>query len=103
MVEAHSAIARARRDGEISAARSEAGILHLDRLRFGWFEILATEAIQASAVDLLWKHALRAADSLQLAAGLEWCRGRPAGRAFVCFDRRLCQAASEVGFSVFSR
>jgi hypothetical protein len=42
----------------------------------------------------------RAADTLQLAASLVWCRERPVGRSFVCLDARLREAAVREGFSV---
>ncbi|MGA2327850.1 MAG: hypothetical protein ABSH05_16335 [Bryobacteraceae bacterium] len=45
---------------------------------------------------------LRAAGALELAAALVWCREAPSGRAFLCCDRRLSQAASEAGFSILA-
>lgn len=41
--------------------------------------------------------ALRAADSLQLAAGLVWAGKTPKGRSFVCLDRKLREAARKDG------
>jgi hypothetical protein len=35
-----------------------------------------------------------------LAAALEWCDQRPRHRPFVCFDRRLAEAAFQLGFAV---
>lgn len=52
------------------------------------------------AVAVLELYTLRAADSLQLATALVWCRNRPAGRIFICADDRLCDAAAQAGFTV---
>ena len=41
---------------------------------------------------------LRAADSFQLAAALEWCEDDPQGRIFLTADRRLREAAWSSGF-----
>ena len=46
------------------------------------------------------KNRLRAADALQLAAALVWCRQRPHGRAFVVADDGLSDAAEAEGFTV---
>jgi hypothetical protein len=45
-------------------------------------------------------HALRAGDSLQLAAALVACEGRPGGLQFVSLDDRLNEAALREGFRV---
>jgi len=56
--------------------------------------------VRARAQRLLAVHRLRAADSLQLAAALVWCRERPIGVGFVCLDDRLCGAAVREGFTM---
>jgi hypothetical protein len=44
------------------------------------------------------RYDLRAADSLQLAAALEWCEDAPQGRIFLTTDRKLREAALLSGF-----
>jgi predicted nucleic acid-binding protein len=46
------------------------------------------------------RYGVRAADAVQLAAALVWCRERPNRRPFICVDERLCRAATEAGFAV---
>lgn len=45
---------------------------------------------------------LRAADAVQLAAALVWCRERPRNRPFVCFDRGLAASGTVLGFRVIA-
>ena len=45
-------------------------------------------------------HPLRAADALQLAAALEWAKGKPSGRTFITLDKQLALAATREGFMV---
>jgi predicted nucleic acid-binding protein len=46
-------------------------------------------------------YGLRALDSFQLAAALVWCKEKPRNRPFVCYDKKLADAAEKVGFKVF--
>jgi hypothetical protein len=48
----------------------------------------------------LARHALRAADSLQLGAALVASEGDPTSLEFVCLDRNLADAAEREGFVV---
>lgn len=88
----------ARRD--ISPEHKVAAQRRLETLREAWSEILPTEQVRAIAESLPDTHGLTAADALQLAAALVWCRERPQGRAFVVLDARLSSAAARVGFTV---
>lgn len=99
-LEARSAFARLVRDGRISPAERVAAVHLLGQLRATWDEILPTEKLRSLAEELPDAHRLRAADAIQLAAALVWCRERPRQRPFVCFDERLRTAASELGFFV---
>jgi predicted nucleic acid-binding protein len=72
----------------------------LEVLRRGWQEINPSDELRQLAIQLLDTHALRAADSLQLAAALTWCDERPTRRPFLCADHRLSEAARSEGFSV---
>jgi uncharacterized protein len=72
----------------------------LAQLRVAWDEILPTEKVRSLAEELPETHGVRAADAVQLAAALVWCRERPKQRRLVCFDADLRMAATVLGFSV---
>ncbi|MGB6718435.1 MAG: hypothetical protein WBE47_15910, partial [Candidatus Acidiferrales bacterium] len=62
--------------------------------------VVPDDQLRQLATELLDKHSLRAADSLQLAASLIWCQQHPSKRSFICGDFRLAEAADAAGFSV---
>ena len=99
-VEVRSAISRLRRTKEITETEGRWGIARLNELRRSWREVLPANEVRELAEKLVDKHDLRAGDSLQLAAALVWCAVRPAKRAFLCGDERLCEAAQREGFKV---
>jgi predicted nucleic acid-binding protein len=99
-VECASASARLHREGLLSQKDLARAAEVQARLFEGAEQVLATDDVRARAVRLLGVHALRAADSLQLAAALAWCRERPEGHDFVCLDDRLRSAAVLEGFRV---
>ena len=99
-VEVHSAISRLTRLGKLSDKQKQGALARLNLLSQGWREILPDDQLRELAGDLLDKYPLRAADSLQLAAALTWCQGRPSKRSFVAGDQRLCEAARSLGFSI---
>jgi predicted nucleic acid-binding protein len=63
-----------------------------------WSVIQPSSALRSKAVQLVERYDLRAADSLQLAAALEWCEDVPQGRVFLTADERLRQSALLSGF-----
>ena len=80
LVEVHSAICRLHRDKEITDLDKHGAVARLRLLNRGWREILPGDQVRDLATQLLDKHSLRAADSLQLAASLIWCEQvRPGG------------------------
>jgi predicted nucleic acid-binding protein len=99
-VEVHSAISRLTRLGKLSNKQQQGALARLSLLSEGWREILPDDQLRELAGDLLDKHPLQAADSLQLAAALTWCQQRPSKRNFVSGDQRLCEAARSLGFSI---
>lgn len=99
-IEARSAFARLVRDGALTDAEGTQAIRLLDHLRRSWDEIQPSEKVRSLAEELPDRHGLRAADAVQLAAALVWCRERPQRRPFVCFDERLAKAAAASGFTV---
>jgi predicted nucleic acid-binding protein len=98
-IEARSAFARLVRDGELTDTDRTRAIRLLERLRPSWDEIEPSERGNL-AQELPDRHGLRAADAMQLAAAMVWCRESPNRRPFVCFDERLSRSAATVGFSV---
>ena len=100
LIEIHSAIARLGRQGSLKDAEKKGALSRLELLSRGWREILPGDHVRDLARRLLDAHELRAADSLQLAAALTWCRQRPEERGFVCADQRLAKAAAAAGFTV---
>ncbi|HEV3134209.1 MAG TPA: type II toxin-antitoxin system VapC family toxin, partial [Acidimicrobiia bacterium] len=100
VVECASALARLQREGTLPRSGLRQAQQVLDHLRARAFEVEPVEEVRARALRLLAVHQLRAADSLQLAAALIWCRERPQRVAFVCLDDRLRLAAAGEGFQV---
>ena len=98
-VEVHSAIARLDRLGKLKLSARQEADARVSALILRWHEIEPSDAIRDQAAILLDLYPLRAADSLQLAAALIWCRNRPSGRTFLCADARLAEAATQAGFT----
>lgn len=94
-VEGRSALARARREGRLSAAGHRAAAARLDDL---WSEVAEVEVradVLDRAIDLLDRHGLRAYDAIQLAsAAVVAAHGET---AFACFDQELRAAAAAEG------
>jgi predicted nucleic acid-binding protein len=68
------------------------------RLADSWSVIEPSDALRARSMQLVDRYDLRAADSFQLAAALEWCEDVPQGRVFLTTDRKLKEAALLSGF-----
>ena len=97
-VEIASALARLVRMKRINATDCAKARKLADVLSDSWSVIQPTDVVRAKALRLVDQHDLRAADSLQLAASLEWCEDVPKGRLFLTADERLREAALQVGF-----
>lgn len=97
-VETRSALARELRHGFVSRSGHSEACLKLEKIRQEWLEIYPDGGLRSFAEDLPDRFPLRAADALQLAAAYTWTMQRPAGRPFICGDRRLLDAAEELGF-----
>ena len=100
VVESASAIARRERDGALSDKQVAQCFSRLGELAASWMEVPPSDALRDSAQRLLRVHALRAADSLQLAAALTTVGKDLRSTAFVCLDERLRQAAGREGFQL---
>jgi hypothetical protein len=97
-VECLSALARRERDGVLTPDGADGARRVLAALSRVWAEVLASEEVRLHAGRLLRRHALRAADALQLGAAMTWARGAPAGHGLVCLDDRMRAAARAEGF-----
>jgi len=63
---------------------------------------MTSRRVKDEALRVLDAYPLRAADALQLAAALIWCDQKPTRRIFISSDIRLCEAATQVGFTVLT-
>jgi hypothetical protein len=97
-LEVRAALAAAHRDGRL--ADLAATVVRLGR---DWTLVLAV-AVDVTMLDdaalLTEKHALRAADALQLASALFAAAGEPSRLPFGSFGERLNRAAAAEGFPV---
>ena len=99
-IECGSAIARLERERTLRPHSAAAARGRLDRFAATWQELQPSESLREDALRFLRVHELRAADALQLAAGVAAAEGRPTTLAFVCLDDRLAAAAEREGFPV---
>ncbi len=99
-VEIASALARREREQLLTADEVEAALESARALAESWHEIVPSATVRRTAERLLRTHALRAADSLQLAAALIAANHDPATLEIVCLDARLAIAARREGFKV---
>ncbi len=97
-VECASAIARLERENKLQPRSASAARGRLQRFAVTWQEVQPSELLRDHALRFLRVHDLRAADALQLAAGVAAAEGRPSTLAFVCLDDRLAAAAEREGF-----
>ena len=97
-VEIRTGLERLVRAGQLTATEYLDGETRLKRMRSTWQEVRPDDAVRSEAETLLHRFPLSAADSLQLAAAMTWTGGRPRGRAFICGDARLLDAARQLGF-----
>jgi len=99
-VEMMGALCRLLRGGELSTRGFQKAARRMEALRGRWVEVAPTERVRELAETLTRRYTIRAADALQLAAALVWSAGHPQQRPFVCFDRRLAEAAEREGFRI---
>jgi hypothetical protein len=99
-VEVWSAICRLRREGLLDSPAMRVARRRLQGLAASWIEVDDLGAVRVRAQRLLETHALRAGDSLQLAAALVLVSDRPERIGFVSLDARLAEAAEREGFDI---
>jgi len=99
-VECTSALCHLERESRLSNDQIDAALANLRGLAGTWYEIQPSRSLKVRAQRLLRVHALRAADSLQLAAALVAADEEPESVEFLSFDEQLNRAAAREGFSV---
>jgi len=97
-VEIASALARLVRMKQLDSSDWAKARRLAKRLADSWSVIQPSDTLRAKAMQLVERFDLRAADSFQLAAALEWCEDDPQGRVFLTIDRKLKEAALLSGF-----
>jgi hypothetical protein len=99
-VECASALARLERERRLTVTGSAMAAELLQEAARGWTEVPPVERVRDQAMRLLRLHALRAADTLQLAAAIVLADFDPKTLPFVTLDRHLGAAARREGFEV---
>ena len=99
-VECTSALARRERDGATDDQILGQAFRRLQEFEIRWQEIDPSDVLRETATRFLRVHALRAADSLQLAAAFIAAEQRPGSLNVVTLDDRLAEAARKEGFAV---
>lgn len=99
LIEASGAIYRAVRLGGLTELNAKRAFGRLAQFEKRWTEIIASDRVRHTAITMLSSYDLRAADAVQLASALVWCKDKPRNRSFVCFDQKLAIAARAVGFT----
>ena len=97
-VEVTGALARMLRMSHLDALEWRKALKGVSQSFETWFVVKPSETVLATAIEIVERYDLRAADALQLAAALEWCDGVPRGHKFLTVDRRLQDAAILYGF-----
>ena len=101
-IEATGAIYRATSIGGVTQANAKRGFDRLTQLQGRWAVVAADFRVRDISLDVLRSRDLRAADAVQLASALVWCKEKARHRSFVCFDRKLLAAAEAAGFDVLA-
>ena len=99
-IEVAAALARRERERVLTAQEVEAALDATHQLVDSWHEIVPSAQVRRTAERLLRLHALRASDSVQLAAAVIASDHDPATLEVVCLDTRLAAAARREGFRV---
>jgi predicted nucleic acid-binding protein len=102
-VECASALRRVEREGSLDRDEVRTALGFLDELSEATSEILPSARLRLAAERALAVHPLRAADAIQLAAGMTLRGSGEAAVDFVCLDDRLRDAADREGFKLLPR
>ncbi len=99
-VEVYSGIRRLLRDGFVNEIQGRAALEKWGRLRSSARIIKPDDKVLRIAASMTATYEIRALDAFQLSAALIWCSEKPRNRPFVCADKRLSDAATDVGFAL---
>jgi hypothetical protein len=99
-VEVTSALWRRVHEGALDERAVGEALDGLSEIEQAWNTVVDVDQVEKRARRLLAVHALRAADSLQLAAALLASDERPSGQPFVTLDRQLADIARREGFRI---
>lgn len=99
-IEIASALAHLLRVRQLDSQQWSLSVKLAGELAERWSVIEPSEQIRMEAIELVKRYDLHAADSLQMAAAMQWCEGSTQGRMFLTADLRLRDAARLVGFGV---
>lgn len=99
-VEISSALARLERENKISLSQRQKAEKRLETIEKIWKEIQPVARIKELARTFPALYALKAADSLQLAAAMVWCKEKPKNKNFISGDDKLLKAVEKVGFTI---
>jgi predicted nucleic acid-binding protein len=100
-VEICSALARLERENIITLQKRLNAEKRLEIIEKVWTEIQPAARIKELARTFPAQHKMKAADSLQLAAALFWCKEHPKGKDFISGDEKLIKVAQTVGFTAY--
>src|SRR5258708_12607877 len=92
-VEIASGLARLLRMKQLDSSDWTKACKLAKKLAGSWSVIQPSGALLARSIQLVERYDLRAADSFQLAAALEWCEDAPQGRVFLTPDHNLTEPA----------
>ena len=97
--ETHAAFSRRTREGRLTRETTRRLALRFDRDWESYDIVIMSDDVLSLARQMLYRHPLRSADAIHLASALLLARTTPTdGWAFICADRRLCDAAEAEGF-----
>jgi uncharacterized protein len=99
-VECQAAFARTSREGRLTQRQVSAIERNFDQ---GWVDLMVVEldsVLTYHAGRLTHDHALRAGDAIHLASAVSIAAEGKEETPFACWDRRLWDAASELGFAM---
>ncbi len=99
-VEICSALARIERENKITTTQRLKAEKRLEVIEKVWSEISPNARVKELARTFPALYKMKAADSLQLAAALVWCKEQPKNKDFVSGDEHLIKVAETVGFTV---
>lgn len=99
-VECLSALARAKREGDLNGEAFLTARERFDRIMAELDFVTPSRVLRDRALRLLNLHPLRAGDALQLASALRWSQDQTRGVGLVSLDSRLRDAATAEGFRV---